>query len=157
MSTRNLQSILNPIVVKKVVSDWLIEDQPAFDLQSLACSGKRVQAVIDCKTPNALLAGVPFVDTIAQQLDVQVEWNCSEGEIMPLRPIHVTSLTGKAENVLKMERLALNIMARCSGIASTAHRLRNKLNLIGWNGILAGTRKTTPGFRLPEKYSLMVG
>jgi nicotinate-nucleotide pyrophosphorylase (carboxylating) len=27
----------------------------------------------------------------------------------------------------------------------------------GWNGILAGTRKTTPGFRLVEKYGILVG
>lgn len=152
-----LQSILNPILVKQLVNDWLIEDQPAFDLQSLACCGKRVEAVIDCKTPGALLAGVPFVDTIAQQLDVQIQWDCAEGDVMYLRPVHVATLTGKAEHVLKMERLALNILARCSGIATTARRLRNKLNLIEWNGILAGTRKTTPGFRLPEKYSLLVG
>lgn len=26
-----------------------------------------------------------------------------------------------------------------------------------WNGILAGTRKTTPGFRLVEKYGILVG
>jgi nicotinate-nucleotide pyrophosphorylase (carboxylating) len=27
----------------------------------------------------------------------------------------------------------------------------------GWHGEVAGTRKTTPGFRLVEKYSLIVG
>lgn len=28
---------------------------------------------------------------------------------------------------------------------------------MGWNGVVAGTRKTTPGFRQIEKYSLIVG
>lgn len=28
---------------------------------------------------------------------------------------------------------------------------------VGWNGVVAGTRKTTPGFRQIEKYSLIVG
>lgn len=27
----------------------------------------------------------------------------------------------------------------------------------GWKGVVAGTRKTTPGFRLVEKYGMMVG
>jgi nicotinate-nucleotide pyrophosphorylase (carboxylating) len=27
----------------------------------------------------------------------------------------------------------------------------------GWTGLVAGTRKTTPGFRLVEKYALLVG
>lgn len=26
-----------------------------------------------------------------------------------------------------------------------------------WNGVIAGTRKTTPGFRIVEKYSLLIG
>lgn len=56
-----------------------------------------------------------------------------------------------------MERVALNVLARCSGIATTTRRIRNALNQIGWTGMLAGTRKTTPGFRLAEKYSLLVG
>jgi nicotinate-nucleotide pyrophosphorylase (carboxylating) len=33
------------------------------------------------------------------------------------------------------------------------HLVRNS----GYNGILAGTRKTTPGFRLVEKYGMLVG
>ena len=27
----------------------------------------------------------------------------------------------------------------------------------GWHGEVAGTRKTTPGFRLVEKYAMLVG
>jgi len=29
--------------------------------------------------------------------------------------------------------------------------------VVGWKGKVAGTRKTTPGFRLVEKYALLVG
>lgn len=32
----------------------------------------------------------------------------------------------------------------------------NKFSLLGWHGKVAGTRKTTPGFRLVEKYALMI-
>ena len=78
------------------------------------------------------------------------------------------------------ERVALNILARCSGIATKyvpsipqrrihvqrrqqLKRLCRTSSLLtilrshGWNGILAGTRKTTPGFRLVEKYGILVG
>lgn len=55
------------------------------------------------------------------------------------------------------ERVALNILARCSGIATKTSSLLTILRSHGWNGILAGTRKTTPGFRLVEKYGILVG
>ncbi|KAJ2812741.1 nicotinate-nucleotide diphosphorylase (carboxylating) [Coemansia furcata] len=55
------------------------------------------------------------------------------------------------------ERLALNILARCSGVASRARRLRTLADSLGYTGVIAGTRKTTPGFRLVEKYGMEVG
>ena len=153
-ATASLEGILNTVQVRKLTRTWLIEDQPAFDLQSLACSGKSIEAVIVCKTNSAVLAGVPFVDAIAQELSVQLTWYCSEGEQLPAK---TALLKGKAQDVLKMERVALNVLARCCGIATTTRRIRHRLDSIGWTGVLAGTRKTTPGFRLAEKYSLLVG
>lgn len=151
---RSLDGILNQVQVRKLSRVWLQEDQPAFDLQSLACSGKSVEAVIFCKTSDSVLAGVPFVDAIANELAVQVTWYCAEGQTMPQK---VAQLKGKGQDVLKMERVALNVLARCSGIATTTRRIRRKLDDMGWNGVLAGTRKTTPGFRIAEKYSLLIG
>lgn len=63
---------------------------------------------------------------------------------------------GKGHCVLLAERLILNVLARCSGVASRAKRIQSKLTETGWHGSLAGSRKTTPGFRLVEKYGLMV-
>lgn len=55
------------------------------------------------------------------------------------------------------ERVSLNILARCSGIATKTSSLVSALRSHGWNGTLAGTRKTTPGFRVVEKYGILVG
>ena len=55
------------------------------------------------------------------------------------------------------ERVALNCLTRASGVATVARRLRQQADDRGWHGEVAGTRKTTPGFRLVEKYSLLVG
>ena len=150
----HLEGILNPVLVRKLIRGWLIEDQSAFDMQALACSGKCVEAIIFCRTNDAVLAGVPFVNAIAHELGVDVTWYSPEGGQIAAK---TAQLKGKAEDVLRMERVALNVLARCSGIATSTRRIRNALNQIGWSGVLAGTRKTTPGFRLAEKYSLLVG
>ena len=53
--------------------------------------------------------------------------------------------------------MALNTLARCSGIATKSARLLSLVRDAGYSNILAGTRKTTPGFRLVEKYGMLVG
>jgi nicotinate-nucleotide pyrophosphorylase (carboxylating) len=69
----------------------------------------------------------------------------------------VATVEGPAYLLLQGERTALNLLARCSGIATLARRLQTLKQNVGWNGLVAGTRKTTPGFRLVEKYGMLVG
>lgn len=94
----SLESILNPVQVRKLIRSWLLEDQTAFDMQSLACSGKSVEAIIFCKTNDALLAGVPFVNAIGRELGVEVTWYCPEGGKIPAK---TAQLKGKAQDVLR--------------------------------------------------------
>lgn len=64
---------------------------------------------------------------------------------------------GPARCLLLGERPALNCLARASGIATRCSQLRATAVAAGWQGEVAGTRKTTPGFRLVEKYAMLVG
>ena len=85
-----------------------------------------------------------------------VEWHLSEGS--SLTPVaHVATVRGPARKLLLGERVALNTLARCSGIATKSKKMLQLLRASGYNNTLAGTRKTTPGFRLVEKYGMLVG
>jgi len=53
--------------------------------------------------------------------------------------------------------VALNVLARASGIATKARALKKLAEEANFKGRIAGTRKTTPGFRLAEKYAMIVG
>lgn len=64
---------------------------------------------------------------------------------------------GPVRCLLLGERPALNCLARASGIATRCSQLRTMAAAEGWHGEVAGTRKTTPGFRLVEKYAMLVG
>lgn len=68
----------------------------------------------------------------------------------------VATVSGKCRHILLGERTALNILTRASGIASLAKRAADLAKARAWHGHVAGTRKTTPGFRLIEKYALLV-
>ena len=64
---------------------------------------------------------------------------------------------GPARCLLLGERPALNCLARASGIATRCSQLKTIAEASDWHGEVAGTRKTTPGFRLVEKYAMLVG
>ena len=67
----------------------------------------------------------------------------------------VLKIKGKAQSILSAERLALNIMQRMSGIATKSADLSS---LIGHTKCrLLDTRKTTPNFRMFEKWAVLIG
>lgn len=150
-----MESLLNPAVLEELARDWLREDQPSLDVGLLVVGEADCAAHLWCKSPG-VLAGVPFANAVLAQLECDVKWLRNEGEW--LHPVaKVAEVTGQARRVLLAERVLLNCLARASGVASAARRMREVLNGVHWDGILAGTRKTTPGFRLVEKYALLVG
>ncbi|XP_037047820.1 nicotinate-nucleotide pyrophosphorylase [carboxylating]-like isoform X2 [Bradysia coprophila] len=152
-----ISSILNPIVLQECARNWLKEDSPNFDLQAIIAGDRKVTAKIFCKS-SGILAGVPFVNAVFRELECSVEWLYEEGRYLDVSNgiIEVAHITGKGHCVLLAERLILNVLARCSGVSTRAGRIQKSLTKQGWNGSLAGSRKTTPGFRLVEKYGLMV-
>ncbi|MCJ1354992.1 MAG: hypothetical protein MMC33_004982 [Icmadophila ericetorum] len=151
--------LLNPNY-KTDITRWLAEDCPSFDYGGFVVGDDPEAAKLLGKS-NGILAGVPFFNEVFRQLDCTVEWHLAEGSSITAPPSsHVATVRGPVRNLLLGERVALNILARCSGIATKSARLRAKIDAAFPNGrapILAGTRKTTPGFRLVEKYGMLIG
>lgn len=141
--------------VNDLVRSWLKEDVPSFDYGGTVVGNKEDKALLLCKSPG-VLAGCPFFDAVFKQLNCKVKWLYSEGT--SLSPVcTVAEITGKVNRLLLGERIALNCITRTSGVATQARRLMELKQLASWHGEVAGTRKTTPGFRLVEKYALLVG
>mmetsp|Transcript_28664 Transcript_28664/g.60789 ORF Transcript_28664/g.60789 Transcript_28664/m.60789 type:complete len:331 (+) Transcript_28664:99-1091(+) len=69
----------------------------------------------------------------------------------------VAVVKGPVHRLLQGERTALNILSRASGIAAETRKLVAEKERLGWHGQIAATRKVTPGFRLVEKYAVIVG
>lgn len=146
---------LLPAHYRDLTHSWLREDVPSFDYGGFVVGNKPEEAVLLCKSPG-ILCGVPFFNAIFEELDCKVEWLYTEGSL--LKPVcEVARVSGPVNRVLQGERTALNILTRASGIATHARELANEKKQLGWRGEVAGTRKTTPGFRMVEKYSLLVG
>ena len=150
-----LEHLLSPTSISNLVESWLQEDIPSLDYGGIVVGEKDETAVLLCKSPG-VLAGVPFFNAVFKAVDCEVHWHTTEGAF--LEPIfQAATVKGKARNILMGERTALNCIARASGVATLARNLRNMADKSNWKGRVAGTRKTTPGFRMVEKYALLVG
>ncbi|RWS30564.1 Nicotinate-nucleotide pyrophosphorylase-like [carboxylating] [Leptotrombidium deliense] len=153
----SFSNILNPVILKELANAWIKEDLPNFDLGAALAADEEVVAKIYCKS-DGVLAGIPFANAVFNELNCSPNWCFNEGEHLKGTPTtEVAYVGGKAQRVLLAERTVLNTISRCSGVATTAKRIKNKLQHVNWNGYLAGTRKTTPGFRIVEKYGLLIG
>jgi len=105
-------------------------------------------------------AAVPFFDAVFEKLGgCEVEWLFEEGDFIDASQGKVVTarVRGPARKVLLGERTALNILSRASGVATVTRKAVEAAKRERWHGMIAGTRKTTPGFRLVEKYALLVG
>lgn len=146
---------------KQDITNWLQEDVPAFDFGGFVVGSDIKTATLLCKQ-NGILSGVPFANEVFKQCSLKVEWLYPEGaELVASNTaegkLPVAKVTGEARNVLLAERTALNLLSRSSGIATSSHKLILSARKVGYHGIIAGTRKTTPGLRRLEKYSMLVG
>jgi nicotinate-nucleotide pyrophosphorylase (carboxylating) len=156
----NLANLL-PTGIPEKVKAWLAEDTPSFDYGGFVVGDAPRTATLYQKAPG-VVAGLPFVDEVFAQCGCTVEWSVKEGEsIDPTTVVggkfRVATVKGPTRKLLLGERVALNTLARCSGVATASHKMLKLVRAAGYQGILAATRKTTPGFRLVEKYGMLVG
>ncbi|KAE8224235.1 hypothetical protein CF319_g2850 [Tilletia indica] len=148
---------------KNTLHTWFAEDCPSLDYGGYVVGEAPLTATLYAKT-TGVLAGVPFFTEVFEHLGCSVQWNFSDGDVLGpgeggggKMKMAVAKVSGPARLILLGERVALNTLARCSGVATASRAFLDSARSAGYEGIVAGTRKTTPGFRLVEKYGMLVG
>lgn len=141
------------------------EDIPSFDYSGAVVGNKQEVATLYGKS-EGVLAGVPFVNAIFQEVGCTVTWYVTEGTHFAPNPqgvgrekyVKIAEVRGAANSILQGERIALNLLANASGIALKSKRMSDIAKSVPeFKGCIAATRKTTPGFRLVQKYAVLVG
>lgn len=105
---------------------------------------------------NAVLAGVALAEKIFHRIEPGLSLNIliKDGAAVKKGDI-AFEVSGNARSILTAERLVLNCMQRMSGIATLTDRLNQLLE--GTSCKLLDTRKTTPNFRIMEKWAVAIG
>lgn len=143
--------------INEFISLALAEDIGDGDHSSLASipADAQNQARLLVKG-EGILAGVELAGYIFKAVDpeLKVEVLLQDGAQVKYGDVALT-VKGKAQSILTAERLVLNCMQRMSGIATYTHYLTSLI--AGTGAKLLDTRKTTPNFRIMEKWAVLIG
>jgi nicotinate-nucleotide pyrophosphorylase (carboxylating) len=105
---------------------------------------------------DCMLAGLEEANGVFIKTGANLIFLTKDGNLVK-KDQNVARINGPIKSILKGERLALNFIARMSGIATVTDKLVRKCRKINKNIDIAATRKTTPGFRFYEKKAVMLG
>ncbi len=148
---------LSDDAINRFIDSALAEDIGSGDVTTRATlqSDSRIRAQLLVKD-SGLIAGLELAQKIFHRFDpsLQIEFKRKEGDVIV--PGDVCFIVeGSARSILSCERVVLNCLQRMSGVATLTSRL---CSLIADTGAaLMDTRKTTPNFRLPEKWAVAIG
>ena len=133
------------------------EDICDGDHSALACIPENQQSKAQLLIKDeGILAGVEMAKKIFSiyDPDLKMEIFMKDGDAMQKGDV-AFKVFGSARSILTSERLVLNCMQRMSGIATYTNYL---MGLIGGSKAqLLDTRKTTPNFRIAEKWAVSIG
>jgi nicotinate-nucleotide pyrophosphorylase (carboxylating) len=146
-----------PPAVRAIVAVALAEDFGVLgDITSIACVAEDAFASAHfVAREEGVLAGTAAAREVFAQVDpaLDVEWTITDGE--PVAPgTEVGSVGGSLRSILAGERVALNLLQHCSGIASQTRRY---VRASHGNARILDTRKTLPGLRALQKAAVRAG
>ncbi len=149
--------LLHDFIVEEHVKNALKEDIGFGDITTdyLVPEDEVITAKLNTRE-NGILCGIDIVEMVFKTLskEVRIEKYFKDGEKIQ-KGDTLAVITGPARAILIGERTALNYVQRLSGIATETNKYQVA---IGDNKArITDTRKTTPGFRMFEKYAVFTG
>jgi nicotinate-nucleotide pyrophosphorylase (carboxylating) len=105
---------------------------------------------------DGIIAGIELAEIIFRRVDPSLKMETFLKDGAKVKKGDVAFIvTGKSQSILTGERLVLNCMQRMSGIATYTNKLNELIK--GTAAKLLDTRKTTPNFRIMEKWAVKIG
>ena len=137
------------------VARALAEDIGSGDVTAALLPDAADSAYLLCKE-DCVVAGRPWFDATHRALDpdVRIDWRCAEGDRIAKGTV-IATLQGHNRALVTAERTSLNFLQTLSGTATTTAHYVDAVRGTGTK--ILDTRKTIPGLRQAQKYSVRVG
>jgi nicotinate-nucleotide pyrophosphorylase (carboxylating) len=150
-------SYLSQQALQQFIQSALAEDIGPGDYSSLAAipPGALGSARLHIKD-FGILAGMELAEQIFKAVDknLEVTFFKKDGDLVSPGD-EGFEVAGSIISILSAERVVLNCLQRMSAIATKTHHLSQLI--AHTKAKLLDTRKTTPNFRLPEKWAVHIG
>ncbi len=145
------------LTIDRFIDAALAEDLGEGDLTSLAtiAPGQTGTALCYIKE-DCIVAGIELAKKICERVDPSLTFDFSVKDGENVKSVAcVGEISGSIHSILKLERLMLNCMQRMSGISTKTRHLSDMVSPYGVK--ILDTRKTTPNFRICEKWAVRIG
>lgn len=152
-------SFRNYLDERKALLNFLREDIGRGDITSNSVLKPNLLAssTILCKdSEQAVVAGLKEVGIVFDLCKCSCTALVDEGSMVS-RGNEVMRIKGRARDILKAERTALNLLMRMSGIATETKKFVEVVKKISKDIEITGTRKTAPGLRSFDKKAIKIG
>ncbi len=149
--------ILLPFYVDDIIKTALNEDINYIDSTAdLLIPEDSVSSAYFVAKASGVIAGLDVALRVFTMLDPDMKIECKfkDGDAVNNGDI-IAEFTGHTRLMLKAERTALNLLQHMSGIATYTNKCVKLVE--GTNASIADTRKTLPGLRALQKYSVLAG
>ena len=146
----------NSIKIEESVKLALEEDIGIGDITGELIDPLQTQSAILLCREDSILCGSKWFEAAFKIIDpnVNIFWNKEEGELIETNT-EVATIEGNSKCMVASERTGLNFLQMMSGIAYKTYCYQKELK--GSNTKLLDTRKTLPGLRYEQKYSVVIG
>ena len=149
--------MLNSLYVKDHVKEALIEDIGFGDIttENLATDDDYLKGALNTRS-DGVLCGADVFKTVYETLskNIKIKFYFKDGDIIK-KGDKIADIEGPAKELLMGERVALNYIQRMSGIATETKKYQDAIG--NYPAKIVDTRKTTPNFRIFEKYAVKTG
>ena len=146
----------NSTKIEESVKLALEEDIGIGDITGELIDPLQTQSAVLLCREESILCGSKWFEASFKIIDpnVNIMWHKEEGSQIEANT-EVATIEGNSKCMVASERTGLNFLQMMSGIAYKTYCYQKKLE--GSNTKLLDTRKTLPGLRYEQKYSVVIG
>lgn len=145
------------LVTKKLIEQALFEDIGSGDIttEGILKQGQSLKAVINSRA-EGIISGITVAENVFKILDPEITFKTlvNDGQEIK-RGQNLAIIEGNPAAILSGERTALNFLQRMSAISTLTNKYQHAIH--PYKAKVTDTRKTTPNFRIFEKYAVKAG
>lgn len=148
---------MDKIIIDSIIKNALKEDLGWGDVTTdFTIPDKTVIGGNFIAKEEGIICGIEVCRRVFEIMDESIVFNVflKDGQRVYKGDI-IAEISGNASSILKGERTALNFLQRMSGIATMTSKYVSEIS--GLKTRIADTRKTAPGLRILDKYSVRIG